>query len=280
MSENEDREMVPSLQWKAMIEAEHAQSHSARGEAPPQDHWQPYARNFVADPRRTDDPLLERLLRDVAPHHTVIDVGAGAGRLALPIALRCQHVVAVEPSSSMASILLQQAAEHDIHNISVVESTWEDAEVDAGHVVLCAHVLYTSREIEAFVRKLDAQARERVIVVLYDAPPQSQNYSIWKRVHGEERLPLPSLPEFREVLRELGIAAQLDEMPSNPTRSFETPAQAVEQLAGRLYLTPGSQKHRLLEEVLPDMLEEATGRFRIRGERPLTPALVRWQPKH
>ena len=84
-----------------MIEAEHAQSDSMRGTSPPDDHWEPYAQQFKADPLRSDDTLVDRLLQWVASGCTLIDVGAGAGRLALPLALRCRQVTAVEPSPSM-----------------------------------------------------------------------------------------------------------------------------------------------------------------------------------
>ena len=270
--------MHATKRWKAMIEAEHAQSESMRGTSPPDDHWEPYAQRFKADPLRSDDILLDRLLQWIAAGCTLIDVGAGAGRLALPLALRCRQVTAVEPSPSMAAALLQQAADSRIHNISVVQAQWEEADVGPADVVLCAHVLYTIREVEPFVRKLEAHGRERVLIVLFKAPPQSQIYPLWKQVYGVDRLPLPSLPEFEEVLQELGIDAQLEQLPPQGARGFDTPEQALEQLARRLYLSQGSHKRKLLEGVLPDLLEEADGAFRIRNARPLEPSLVSWRP--
>ena len=270
---------VPAGQrWRAMIEAEHAQSDRMRQGSPPDDHWQPYAQQFRDDPHRSGDPLLERLVSEVSPEHTVIDVGAGAGRLALPLALRCRQVIAVEPSASMAAALLQGAADYDIHNVSLVEGRWEEAEVARADVVLCAHVLYTTRDIEPFLRKLEAHARERVLIVLFGSPPQSQIYSLWKRVHGEERLPLPSVPKLEEVLHELGINAQREMLPPHPHRGFDSFQQALEQLGRRLYLAPGSQKISLLERVLPEILEETDGVFRILGAQPLEPALLSWRP--
>ena len=53
--------MSVSQRWRDMIEAEHAQSQRVRGEAAPADHWRPLASRFVADPHRTDDPLVARL---------------------------------------------------------------------------------------------------------------------------------------------------------------------------------------------------------------------------
>ena len=100
------------VEHRQFVETEHAQSDQKRGEIPPpQDHWRPFAKNFRADPHRTGDPLVNRLLQEVEPHHTVMDVGAGGGRLALPLALRCAKMVAVEPSSSMCQVLREQATD-------------------------------------------------------------------------------------------------------------------------------------------------------------------------
>ena len=68
--------MTPCEQWRAMVEAEHHQAEQKRRASQPDDYWRPYAEQFRANPRRTGDLLLDRLLQEVAPHHTVLDVGA------------------------------------------------------------------------------------------------------------------------------------------------------------------------------------------------------------
>ena len=272
--------MLATQRWKELVQSEHAQSERMRGAVPPPtDHWQPYAQQFKADPLRPDDVLVNRLLVEVEPHHTLLDVGAGGGRLALPLATRCRQVVAVEPSPSMGAVLQQQARDSGISNVTLVESGWAEADVDVGDIVLCTHVLYVVAEIEPFVRKLEAHARERVLVVLFEAPPQSQTYHLWPRIHGEARIPLPSLPEFREVMAQLDIDAQVEMLATQPPRGFEDRQQALDQLAGRLYLSPGSRQMAVLEEILPDLLEDIDGTLVIRGSQPLQPALISWQPK-
>ena len=263
-----------------MVETEHIQSEEMRPEPSPVDHWQPYAAQFRADPRRTDDALLDRLLKFVGPDQTVIDVGAGGGRLALPIALRCKQVVAVEPSSSMAAVLTDQARDYSIENVSVVQARWEEAQIEPGDLALCAHVVYVVRDIGAFLRKLDAHARETVLVVLYNAAPQSQVYAIWKLIHGNERLALPSLPQLKEVLTELEIDAQIDLLPPQAPRGFDTREDALQQLSRRLYLTDSSPEANRLEQLLPDLLIEEDGVFRIKDAEPLYPAIVSWHPNH
>ena len=264
--------------WQALIDAERAQSDRIRGAAPPSDYWPSFARGFRVDPRRSDDPLVNRLLQEVAPHHTVIDVGAGGGRLALPLALRCRRVAAVEPSASMANVLLQQMADCHIPNVSLVTSPWEEAEVGVADIVLCSHVLYTIRNIEPFVRKLEAHARERVLTVLFQDRPQARIDPLWQDIHGEARQPLPSLSAFQDVLDELGIEAQTGEIPPQPPRGFDSLEEALQQLSRRLYLKPDTPKWARLKQILPERLEEVGGVFQIRGAGLVRIALVRWHP--
>ena len=125
---------------------------------------------------------------------------------------------------------------------------------------------------------MEAHAGERLLVVLYQAPPQSSVYPLWQRIHGEPRISLPSLPEFKEVLAQLNVDARIDMLPAQPARGFADQDQALEQLAGRLYLAPGSTQMAKLEEMLPSLLEELDGSLIIKGSQPMQPALVSWQP--
>lgn len=270
---------MPAItRWRDMIRAEHAQSEAMRPvETPsPTDHWRPYAQGFRADPRRSGDALLDSLLQTISPGQTLIDVGAGGGRLALPLALHCEHVTAVEPSPSMAEVLETAARDHSISNISVVRARWEDAVVEPADLALSVHVLYVIPEIEDFIRKMETHAKSRVMIVLYQAPPQSQIYPLWAKVHSSVRLALPSVPELREVLDEMGITFQQDSLPVPETRGYESPERALDQISQRLYLADHDPKREELHRLLARELEEQGGVFRIKGSRALEPVLITW----
>ena len=84
---------------------------------------------FRADPRRTDvsDPTLAALRALARPGERWLDIGAGAGRYALPLALALEpdgEVVAVDPSPAMLGGLRDGMAEHGIANVRVVEGRW------------------------------------------------------------------------------------------------------------------------------------------------------------
>ena len=269
--------MNATQRWTELIRAEHAQSDKQRKDEPrPTDSWTSSAHQFRADPRRTDDLLVNHLQQQVSQEQVVLDVGAGGGRLALPLALKSKKVIAVEPSPSMCGVLREVAAEFDVKNVEVVESEWLDAQVPKADVALCCHVLYTIQEIEPFVRKLEEHAG-RVLVVIYQAPPQSPIYPLWELVHGEPRLPLPSLPEFLEVLSQLGVAPDVEVIHTERNRRFDSLESARDQLAGRLYVTPESDEMERLEALLPQVLEESDGGFSVKGAIPLEPRVISWR---
>ena len=271
--------MSATQHWTQMIRAEHAQSESMQKDEPRlADSWANNAQQFRANPRRTDDLLVNHLQRLVTPEQVILDVGAGGGRMALPLALGAKKVIAVEPSPSMCRVLREVADEFDVKNVDVIESGWLDAQAPQADIALCCHVLYTIQDIEAFVRKLEAQAG-RVLVVMFQAPPQSQIYPIWELVHGEPRLALPSLPEFLEVLEQLGIVPEVEVVHKERNRGFESLDAAKEQLSRRLYVMPGSAEMERLEALLPQVLEEKDGGFLINGATPLEPRVISWRPK-
>ena len=71
------------------------------------DFYGPVTSLFRADPRRTDEPVLEALLALARPDAIWLDIGAGAGRYALPLALHVREVVAIEPSDGMRAALVE-----------------------------------------------------------------------------------------------------------------------------------------------------------------------------
>lgn len=269
--------MSETERWNEMVRVEHAQSDSMRKEAPPADSWSNFAQQFKADPRRTDDPLVNYLRQLVTPGQVVLDVGAGGGRLALPLALEAKKVIAVEPSPSMCRVLREAALEFDVTNVEVIESSWLDAQVPQADLALCCHVLYVIQDIEAFVRKLEQHAK-RILVIVYQAPPQSQIYPLWEPIHSVPRSPLPSLPEFLRVLTQLGVEPDIHVVHTERNRGFESLEVAKEQLARRLYVTPNSPEMARLEALLPDVLEENNGGFSIKHSVNLEPRVVSWQP--
>jgi len=267
--------------WKYRVEAHHEQSEAVMAAAAwsDDDFWQPYARFFRLDPRRQDDPVLDLLLAMVEPGDTALDVGGGAGRMALPMALYCKRVHVVEPSNSMIEQLRESSAEASIENVSVTQAVWEDAEVDAEDLVLCAHVVYGVADIEPFLRKLAAHARSLVILLAFVESPMNRISRFWKPVHGEKRIDMPALPELVNVLWEMGIFPDVQMMaPVQPDR-FEDRDVALTQLRNRLYVRAGSAEDERLRSAMDDLLVDVDGGVMVKGVPLVRQGFVSWMPE-
>ena len=271
--------MSAIAQWKDRVERHHAQSLEAQGEAPAGDFWRPFASAFRADPRRTDDPVLERLKRDVDPSSTVLDVGGGGGRFALPLALACAHVTVVEPSESMLEQLQEGAREAGIDNLTVVQGLWEDIEVEPADIVLCSHVVYGIAEVEPFLRELDSHARERVLLPIFMQPPLSPFSPFWERVHGEARMEMPALPQLLRVLWEMEIYPDLEMVREVPVQVLVSKDAAIDQLRGRLYVKPDTPQDERLDAAVDELMSETPDGLVIRGSGPRREGLISWRPQ-
>lgn len=264
--------------WKQRVDGHNLQSTRIEGKSlwASSDFWRPLMSHFAVDPHRTDDPGLNRLLTEVNSDSTVIDVGGGAGRFALPLALRCKSVVVVEPADSMVESLTQNAREAGINNVTVVQELWEDAKVEPADIVLSAHSVYGVVEVEPFIRKLETHAKTQVIMIALVNQPESQLSPFWKPLYGEERVDLPGLRELVNVLWELDIYPALQMFPPTPVPTFESKEAAFEELKRRLRVDDGSQEERRLSAALPDLLIETPNGLATKGVPPRRLGLISW----
>ncbi len=97
--------------WATRVRANRDQVERIREVPDGTDFYAPVNSFFRADPTRTDDTVLNALLRLLRSGDTWLDVGAGAGRFALPIARALDRsggaVVALDASPSMLESLLR-----------------------------------------------------------------------------------------------------------------------------------------------------------------------------
>jgi SAM-dependent methyltransferase len=266
--------------WKQRVTAHREQSHKIRSAlgVSDQDRWEPFSAFFKADPRRTDDGEVNRLAQAVTPATTLLDVGAGAGRFALPLALRCKHVTAVEPSPSMRETLCHLAAEAGIENVTLVARPWDEAEVEPADVVLSAHVIYSIEDIGAFVMKLAAHACQQVYMPTFMRPPRDRYAPLWRWVYGEDKQELPGAAELMQVLWELDIYPNLEMYAPIPFRPFEDWPRALDTLRSRLFVTPDTAEDARLQQAMRELLIETPAGYVIKGIPPGRLALIFWQP--
>ena len=263
--------------WRSQVENHHAQSEGVMEASLREgDFWRNLAPMFRADPYRTDDEILNVLLEMVTGETTVLDVGGGAGRFAIPLAIRCRGATVVDPSPSMLEQLDEAVA--DIGGISVagVNADWQTAEIDSADLVLCSHVVYGVADIGPFIQKLHDHARQRVVMVSFVDSPQAGVAPLWKPVYGEERINLPALPALMNVLWEMGIYPSVRMMPPTGPQIFESVEATVEEVSGRLFIGSDTGRLQRLAESIEGYLEAVDDGYRIREARAVRQGVVWW----
>lgn len=272
--------------WAERVHANNEQVDRFREVPDATDFYAPVTSLFRADPTRTDEPALASLLAMVRPGDTWLDIGAGAGRYALPIARALADsggsVIAVDPSAGMLSGLHEIAAEFGIANVRTVEARWPpaDGEVEpfAADVALIAHVSYDIAAIGPFLDGMEAAARRLCVAVLMERQPSSIADVCWPPVWGEARVALPALPQFVELLRARGREPSIERLERDP-RYFGSREELEGFLRRQLWVEEGSAADiRFRAALEPMIVTDDEGRVGLRDQRPLPIGIVTWAP--
>ena len=274
---------LAELAWADRVRRDRAQVDRHREVPDGSDFYGPVTSLFRADPRRTDEPALDRLLALARPADTWLDIGAGAGRYALPLALHVAEVVAVEPSAGMRAALAELQAEHGIRNIRVLDDRWPPAPGSPAFglradVALIAHLGYDIEAIGPFLDAMEAAAGRRCVAVLMERQPSSLADPFWPPIHGEERVRLPALNELVGLLeargREPSVVTVIRE-----TRGFDTPDEIHGFVRRQLWLAEGGPADVRLGSLVRERALEVDGRWTLPAP-PLRMGVVDWSPRH
>jgi SAM-dependent methyltransferase len=252
--------------WALRVRSNREQAERFREGAPPRDFYAPVASNFRADPRRTDEPALDVLRSLARPGETWLDIGAGGGRYALPLALRVKDVIAVEPSEGMRRVLQAGMTEHGIANVNVVGERWPMEAPPGADVALMAHIGYDVEDIGSFLDTMEATARRLCVAVLMaPSPPHLA------------RVPLPALPEFLVVLGARGRLFEVRLLDREPVTYGDRDAP-LPWLYQQLFVAPDTEKGQRLASLAREAIA-------ARGERwalswaPGALGIATWRPR-
>ncbi|MFN8638793.1 MAG: methyltransferase domain-containing protein [Dehalococcoidia bacterium] len=232
--------------WRALVEADAEQVGRISELALDADYYAPMAPRFRPGARDSEElPVLEALLR---PEDTLLDIGAGGGRLAIPLAAKVRRVVAVEPSAAMRETLAGAALEAGVSNIEIHPDRWPDSDA-AGDVAMAVHAIYDIADLGSWLEGMERAASRLCVVVLFDRARGHAWSEIFEAVHGESMAALPAVREFLAVLGALERPFEVRTIRSNPIGP--TPEDAAFVQARRIcWLNEGSDADRRLQAFL------------------------------
>ena len=218
------------------------------------------------------------------PEYTVLDVGSGPGRLAIPIAKRVQSVTAIDMSKDMLACLHENMEKEGVTNIVSVNKRWEDVEVgvdiEPHDVVMACHSL-GMLDIQEAVAKMDA-ASKRYVYILSSAGRgmgDGEEEGLWKAIYGERGHRARGWGSdymfFCNLLHDMKIYANVDIRDAESEQRYESLDDAVTKWKEMRDIP--AEKEDVLREHLSKILVEDDGTGALCFKRKSKSATIWWQ---
>lgn len=231
-----------------------------------------------------------RFVDKIARHkpETILDVGAGTGVFAVPLAKQGRRVVAVEPSTGMLDILKNKAKEYNLTNIECINKRWEEVSSDEliginngkYDVVVSSHALYYITNLHNSFKKMN-DVSKGYIYLLIEAAQNNADASayakLWERLHKK---PMPTYPDYAclyMVLREIGIHPNIEMLGTSAKRDVTSTDEVIERWKDYLDLggEPTEDQRAAIREYLSGKIKEEDGKLYMEWQS--KDALIYWR---
>ena len=268
--------------WKTMRSGHYRRG--AHGEDPGS-MWDKRAKEFNKSWMQNRERAEKQIANlDLKPEYTVLDVGAGTGRLAIPIAKRVKSVTAIDQSNGMLACLKENMEKEDITNIVCINKRWEDVEVgvdiEPHDVVMACHSL-GMLDIQEAVAKMDA-ASGRYVYILSSAGRgmgNGEEEGLWKAIYGEREHRVRGWGSdymfFCNLLHDMKIYANVDIRDAESEQRYESLDDAVNKWKEMRDIP--TEKEEVLREYLTKILVEDDGTGTLCLKRKSKSATIWWQ---
>ena len=208
---------------------------------------------------------------DITKESRVLDIGAGPGTLALPLASRVKEIAAIEPGEGMAAILNERMKKDDVTNITIISKRWEDiipkSDLAQQYDVVIASLSLTMEDIQLALRKMDAVSRGPVYLFWFvDMPFWERMYAdLWEPLHGLPYFSGPKADCLFGVLYHMGIYANVEMLPLKKEYRFTTKDEMTVFFRRRFNVTKPEQE-RVLDDYLKPLIRTKGSEIVISGD--------------
>ena len=149
-----------------------------------------YSDTIKRDGFKYGEQMIHVLKSIIKPDFEVLDIGAGPGTLAIPLAKLVDRVVALDPSKGMLNVLNESAVEEGLSNIETLNKTWQevdDSEIrESFDLVITSNVLWQFDDIGKQLRRVHDASRRYYCVILHAGLTDDLDREMWSRIMNEE----------------------------------------------------------------------------------------------
>ncbi len=164
--------------------------------------------------------LLDHVERELGDARRVIDVGAGTGFFAIPLAALGHTIEAIEPSIHMLDILKSKLDDETASRVRIHQTTWENWSGERGDALVCLHSIYPMPDAGAAIEKMIRYADRRILLVRSDEGSHNLT-GILREKTGMTRNPVAFFEGIVRSLRGLGVGYDASPVEQRRVTSFE-----------------------------------------------------------
>jgi len=229
-------------------------------EEDPANMWDKMAKQFNESMLQNRERAEKQIAKiKLNPEYTVLDIGAGTGRLAVPIAKRVKGVTAIDPSRGMLACLQENMEKEEVENITCINKGWEDIElsvdIEPHDIVIASHSITILFDIQEALAKMDASAKKHDYIFTFAG--RWMDGGLWEKIHGETHSSWSDYIYLCNILHDMGIYANVEIRDSEFEQRYGSLDEAVSKLK-EMYDLP-SEKEKILREHLSKILVEDDG---------------------
>ncbi len=179
---------------------------------------------------------IEKTLKgfNLTPGYRVLDIGAGPGNLALPIAKNVHSVTTIEPSYGMNRVMRNDIQEQGIVNIIPIEKTWEEVDpnidLEPPYDLVIASMSLGMNNIQAAIEKMNQVCTGIVTLFWHAGIPgwEDMPKTLWPELFGEKYHGGPKSDILFQVLYQMGIYPEIQVFSNHFHEIFPSLENALE----------------------------------------------------
>ncbi|MCX6686610.1 MAG: class I SAM-dependent methyltransferase, partial [Methanoregula sp.] len=143
------------VDWNEIWRAGQDRHESSKHFADPSHNWdkKENAERYNAGSKSKFDARVKMTIAglDINRQSRVLDIGAGPGTLAIPLAPLVEQITAIEPGKGMVDLLYENMKKEGITNITCIRKRWEDidpaVDLDGQYDIVVASLSLTMEDI-------------------------------------------------------------------------------------------------------------------------------------